>query len=555
MNRAQRPHSRVIAEVNLGFWDNDTGGQDTGTIAIGALVKNYAFDGLGRLARTVSPYPSPAAAGGFNRTERFYYDGIRRIQEVYTDPVVSAAAAEVSGDAQLQQLANQTTPPSGDTQGTPLGLETGQLVGSTPIQPTPWLEREYVWGPGGGPGGIDELLVQYDNQRNPWWVMQDEGGDVAALCDLGAVNQDGRVAGQYTYDAYGSPLSFDSLHAHPLMHCGHKGLFVDRLDVGVVAVAGGQESHRLAVGARIICHNRNRTYAPGFGRFLQQDPNASGQPTHFGSHHGRPCAGPLLLCDPQEQQNDGANLFEYLGGNTMRRADALGTNWVEDYGNVVLPLVSMVDDFIGPGIISPLQDLYDNYVLLLKVTSYLHNLMDYQEQQVDWAVDWTRGDDDIAAIKMPKFGGGHVGDEAEEALAELASPESLPIIAKLHGTEHSPWHARQSLGHRVEKRARHDHDLEPTKHFMEGVDESGRSFKRKHDGRSRADQNLYMEVKAGNQGLTQRTKTQIIRDRMLMQQKGIKVKWVFYRSNKNSVSDELLRTLTDNGIPYSFGAP
>ncbi len=77
--------SRVIASVNAAAWES-TGGKNSGTILIGNLIKEYAFDGLGRLARTVSPYPNPAAAGGFNRTERLYFDGIRCMQEIDADP-------------------------------------------------------------------------------------------------------------------------------------------------------------------------------------------------------------------------------------------------------------------------------------------------------------------------------------------------------------------------------------------------------------------------------------------------------------------------------------
>jgi hypothetical protein len=99
-------------------------------------------------------------------------------------------------------------------------------------------------------------------------------------------------AAQWTYDAYGSVLSADHLAAHPFMHAGHKGLFFDRLDVGVAdtgvpgtpppgAGAGGpmgliRETPRLAPLAHSIVHNRDRAYKPQFGRFMQQDPNASG---------------------------------------------------------------------------------------------------------------------------------------------------------------------------------------------------------------------------------------------------------------------------------------
>ncbi len=43
-----------LPQVNAAAWQ--TGGdQHSGTILIGNLIKNYAFDGLGRPARTLSP--------------------------------------------------------------------------------------------------------------------------------------------------------------------------------------------------------------------------------------------------------------------------------------------------------------------------------------------------------------------------------------------------------------------------------------------------------------------------------------------------------------------
>lgn len=40
-----------------------------------------------------SPYPSPQLLTGEVRTERFYYDGVRRVQEVVIDPVLSLGEA------------------------------------------------------------------------------------------------------------------------------------------------------------------------------------------------------------------------------------------------------------------------------------------------------------------------------------------------------------------------------------------------------------------------------------------------------------------------------
>jgi len=40
---------------------------------------------VGRLVRTQSPWPNAESATGANRSERFFYDGVRRIQELVTD--------------------------------------------------------------------------------------------------------------------------------------------------------------------------------------------------------------------------------------------------------------------------------------------------------------------------------------------------------------------------------------------------------------------------------------------------------------------------------------
>ena len=55
------------------------------TVAPGAWVKRYLYDGHGRLVETQSPYLGPG--GKIAREEHFYYDGSRRVQEVVTDPL------------------------------------------------------------------------------------------------------------------------------------------------------------------------------------------------------------------------------------------------------------------------------------------------------------------------------------------------------------------------------------------------------------------------------------------------------------------------------------
>ncbi len=51
---------------------------------------------MGRLVRTLSPWPSPeVASAGYVRGERFYYDGSRRVQEVVVDPIDTQAAGGI----------------------------------------------------------------------------------------------------------------------------------------------------------------------------------------------------------------------------------------------------------------------------------------------------------------------------------------------------------------------------------------------------------------------------------------------------------------------------
>lgn len=306
-------------------------------LTIGAMVKHYAYDGLGRLIAAQSPYPWPGSGTDLVRTERYYYDGIRRIQEVVIDPVASIKFADEVGDPILSDIAEQTLDPSTHPDGdaAPLAFETGQVatVDPMPVAPQAQLAREYVWGPGDGLAGVDELLVQYGpvnamngapGGRIPYFVIQDAGGDLAALCDLGGSNGDGRVVAQYIYDQYGEPMTAEILYPCALPHCGHKGLFADRLDAGVLSSAG-QETARIAPGAVIICHNRNRAYLPSMGRFAQADPNATALLLlDCIAFHGSALDCGTGNFSLARRTGNGLNLYQYLGSGPGDRFDCMG---------------------------------------------------------------------------------------------------------------------------------------------------------------------------------------------------------------------------------------
>lgn len=295
------------------------------------MVKHFTYDGLGRLVRTQSPYPDPDTSDGRVFSERYYYDGVRRIQEVTTTPLASSGMAMSQG-GELNQILNQTngasaTPTDGES--TPVAFEQGQVAaaaggGGPSGEIAVGVAREYVWGP--GDRGIDELLIQYDKNRKAWYAIQDAGGDVVALCDV-PTSGTARVAGQWTYDAYGNVIFAEHLVSHQPLHCGHKAAFVERLDVGVYS-SSSSENHRLIPFAHSISHMRNRVYAPGIGRYLQPDPNATAAVLlDASSYHGRGIGATLAAFSMEDMYGDGMNLYEYLGSNPVNRSDPMGLSW------------------------------------------------------------------------------------------------------------------------------------------------------------------------------------------------------------------------------------
>ena len=220
-----------VVQVNQASVAGGSPGGPTDTLTVGALVKHFTYDGVGRLIAVRSPRPGPSGSNtsGSNvpvRDEHLYYDGIRRVQEVVHD----FSTPDGNGDRELQVAL---------------------------------LTREYIWGPGDGPAGVDELLAMFDGeaQGKPWRVLQDAGGDIVAICESpqpggpGTTLSPARVAGQWVYDAYGAALTAETLHPHPELHGGHKGLFFDRLDDDVAASATAAPSRVLSIYSRSMVDN------------------------------------------------------------------------------------------------------------------------------------------------------------------------------------------------------------------------------------------------------------------------------------------------------------
>ncbi|HZW06249.1 MAG TPA: polymorphic toxin-type HINT domain-containing protein [Phycisphaerales bacterium] len=274
-----------------------------GVIASGAPGSwriHYTYDGLGRQIRKQQPW-TEGNGDKFVRSVHYFYDGVRRIQEVVVDPLSSAAPVELKDD--------KCEPPPAEEDSLTLTLD-----------------REYVYGPGDRLG-VDEFVCQIDSLGNFVYMLQNAAGDVTALV------RDGEVICQYTFDPNGVLINADHIEAQVVNRVGHKGLFFDRID-------GHPMGRQLLANARGLYQNRNRVYHPMLGRFMQKDPNESGLPViaNGAMMASNPAMASLLPFDAQGMYGDGMNLYGYLGGNPYARRDPLGLSWDP---------FSMTDDYLA----------------------------------------------------------------------------------------------------------------------------------------------------------------------------------------------------------------
>ncbi|HYD02255.1 MAG TPA: polymorphic toxin-type HINT domain-containing protein, partial [Phycisphaerales bacterium] len=274
-----------------------------GVIASGAPGSwriHYTYDGLGRQIRKQQPW-TEGNGDKFVRSVHYFYDGVRRIQEVVVDPLSSAAPVELKDD--------KCEPPPAEEDSLTLTLD-----------------REYVYGPGDRLG-VDEFVCQIDSLGNFVYMLQNAAGDVTALV------RDGEVICQYTFDPNGVLINADHIEAQVVNRVGHKGLFFDRID-------GHPMGRQLLANARGLYQNRNRVYHPMLGRFMQKDPNESGLPViaNGAMMAANPAMASLLPFDAQGMYGDGMNLYGYLGGNPYVRRDPLGLSWDP---------FSMADDYLA----------------------------------------------------------------------------------------------------------------------------------------------------------------------------------------------------------------
>ena len=215
-NRLIQVNRATVVEVAGRAGGGEPAPPPTAMLAAGDLVKQYVYDALGRLVETRTPItttstaapgepltpevaPGPDGSATPLLAERFYYDGVRRIQET------SEVRAALNPPENAQSWTGSTPP--------------GEVV-----EGSRRFEREYIWGPGDSHAGVDELLALFEGakaanlaaaaaaatvpsgatpaeeaearlaaqaaaslaaQSTPWRVIQDASGEVVAPCDNG----------------------------------------------------------------------------------------------------------------------------------------------------------------------------------------------------------------------------------------------------------------------------------------------------------------------------------------------------------------------------------
>ena len=264
---------------------------------IGDLVVRFQYDGLGRLMLAQKPV-SGSPPDPTYKTEHYYYDGVRRVQEVIQTP--------------------------GDPEDS---FETA---------------HEYVY----GPGYVDEFVLESQKSggaQQDFYVLQDANFNVMAL-----TNASGGVVEQYQWEPYGllAAKDTDTGGTIPHSHIGHQGLFFYRFNPQTGDTA------TLSTTAIGLYFNRNRWYSPHLGRFMTRDPRGTSMPgfaqpcpqSAFGAGcdcempkieecQGCGCGGCDDCCDSGIIEpcsagscfEDGMNLHEYVQSNPVLNKDPAGT--------------------------------------------------------------------------------------------------------------------------------------------------------------------------------------------------------------------------------------
>jgi YD repeat-containing protein len=271
--------------------------QDPGSSQI---VLTFAYDALGRLISRLTPWD--LADTTETRIETYWYEGSRRIQDLVIDPY-------------------------------PAGIPWMGLEAPLP-QAQVRMEHEYVYAahPGAGVDDLHAVVDWFDRIAYP--IRDASTGTLLAY-----TTDEGEVAEQYAWSPFGRLLDRDALpgptdppsyangfnggrYVNFNLRVGHHGLFTEPM-----AGAGQAFDPRalaLRVGRPSIYHNRNRTYDPHLGRFLQHDPNGTGQTLAGLAFEGKLGWTPPSAFDHSAWFGDGGNLYAAYGHDPVNATDPSG---------------------------------------------------------------------------------------------------------------------------------------------------------------------------------------------------------------------------------------
>ncbi len=258
------------------------------------------YDGFGRVAQRRAPWPDNNPTLTKQRIETYFYDGVRRIQEVFADPIAAIPPWPVE------------VPVGG------LGGYVGDLVRT---------EAEYIWSAASGQP-FDTCHVQIDWwDREAWFVQDHQTGTVRAYTDA-----NGEMVRQYRFDAFGNLLNLDTfplasgsgLFANFRNRIGHQGLFAERVDASTTATTLSPNPN-----AQIWYQSRSRWYVPELGRFMTSDPNATGVPTmnSLAMLGTTPTGPPSGSFDWESHYGDGWDTWTSYGANPVMGQDPSGLFW------------------------------------------------------------------------------------------------------------------------------------------------------------------------------------------------------------------------------------
>jgi hypothetical protein len=258
-------------------------------------------------------------------------------------------------------------------------------------------DREYIWTPGGAASGyVDEAICEITTANTPQYILQDANYNVVGLLSAVSSGSGGNVLCQVAYDPYGEPVVAEHLASHADLRLGHQGLFLDRLDLlgdGTLDMASppGGTQYTLAaptdgLGIKALYQNRNRTYSPGLGRFLQRDPKDLGAPEAMTSAiHGRPSSTSLELCNPDQIASDGSNLYQHVGSNSVNALDPSGLDGFIGAMMTGMDMADMASD--------AMDQAYQGVRMAFGLYSMLDNYLTGQMIDAEWADNWSWTDD------------------------------------------------------------------------------------------------------------------------------------------------------------------